>query len=109
MRRTILSVASVLVLGITPSVALADSPSEGGYNSTPIVVPASAVNGASAQNSTPAATPAATPTAAVTKTKTVSSSSLPFTGLDVGLMALVAAGLLGLGFALRRVPGSRDD
>jgi hypothetical protein len=105
MRRTILSVASVLVLGITPSVALADSPSEGGYNSTPIVVPASAVNGASAQNSTPAATP----TAAVTKTKTVSSSSLPFTGLDVGLMALVAAGLLGLGFALRRVPGSRDD
>jgi hypothetical protein len=30
-------------------------------------------------------------------------SSLPFTGLDVGLMAVAAAGLMGLGFGLRRL------
>jgi hypothetical protein len=39
---------------------------------------------------------------------TTSSDSLPFTGLELGLIALVGAGLLGAGFAIRRVsrPGA---
>jgi hypothetical protein len=39
---------------------------------------------------------------------TTSSDSLPFTGLELGLIALVGAGLLGAGFAIRRAsrPGA---
>jgi hypothetical protein len=35
-------------------------------------------------------------------TQTTGASTLPFTGLDVGAVSLVAIGLLGTGFALRR-------
>lgn len=51
---------------------------QGGYNSTPIVIPGTCPP------------PHHTP-------------PLPFTGLDVGLMGLVAIGLLGMGKGLRRL------
>ncbi len=47
-------------------------------------------------------TGAATAAASGTPVSTASSSSLPFTGLDVGGLVLVAAVLGGTGFALRR-------
>jgi hypothetical protein len=59
----------------------------------------------------PAAAPAA-PTAAelpvaATTAPEVTKGSLPFTGLDVGIVAGIAMLLLGLGFALRK--GVRTD
>ncbi len=96
-----------------PTAAFADSPAEGGYNSTPIVVPpgpksAALVAGAqsqtapsSARNGT-APVAAAAPPAQVTASSPVSKGALPFTGLDVGVIGLVAVALLGLGFGLRR-------
>jgi hypothetical protein len=36
-------------------------------------------------------------------TSTSAGATLPFTGLDVGLLAVVGGGLLGAGFAVRRV------
>jgi hypothetical protein len=37
-----------------------------------------------------------------------SSGTLPFTGLDVGILAIVAAALVGTGFVLRRLTASGD-
>ena len=69
--------------------------------SAPVVAGAHAVKGAAAQ-SAPAA--AAAPTAAVTPARPAASAgSLPFTGLDVGLMAAGGLLLLGFGLAMRRL------
>jgi hypothetical protein len=52
-------------------------------------------------------TPAAVDGEAVQATTAEESgSSLPFTGLDVGILVLVAAGLTGTGLLLRRLTGS---
>jgi cobalamin biosynthesis Mg chelatase CobN len=59
---------------------------------------------ATAEGSTPVAvTPAAVETEAV---ESSSSSTLPFTGLDVGILALVAVALGGAGLLLRRLTAS---
>ncbi|MCW2968316.1 MAG: hypothetical protein JWM71_2088 [Solirubrobacteraceae bacterium] len=146
MRRAITSALLIASLA-APTAAFADSPSQGGYNSTSIVVPpggscsdtgssqggmtqsgstgnagncgsvegasatspASAVKGASATSPAVAAAPA--PVAQVTPTRAASSGggTLPFTGLDLGLVAALAVGLLGLGFALRRSTAAPQD
>jgi hypothetical protein len=46
-------------------------------------------------------------TAAATDTST--SGSLPFTGMELGLMGLVGVALLGTGFVVRRASHFRDD
>ncbi len=52
-------------------------------------------------------TPASTGVEAVEGTSAEESGgSLPFTGLDVGILVLVAAGLTGTGLVLRRLTGS---
>jgi hypothetical protein len=43
-----------------------------------------------------------TPSAPVRQVQTTSSGSLPFTGLDVGLLALGGVALVGVGVGLRR-------
>ncbi|MDX6666547.1 MAG: hypothetical protein QOG68_2753 [Solirubrobacteraceae bacterium] len=101
MRRIIILSASVAALVIAPGAALADSPSQGGYNSVPIVVPPGPI-----VKSASATRPV---NASVTATKPVSGSSLPFTGLDLGVVALLAVGLLGLGVGLRRVTRTQDN
>ena len=53
---------------------------------------------------TEGATPTVTPVAATTVES--SGSTLPFTGLDVGILVLVAAGLGAAGFVLRRLTAS---
>jgi hypothetical protein len=58
---------------------------------------------ANADSGTPTATTAVTPTAVETEAVQSSGSTLPFTGLDVGILALVAAALVGAGLVLRRM------
>ena len=92
---------SLAVLGLAASPALAANPTRDGYLTTPINVPPT-VQGASS-TTIPTKTPAV---ATVTPTQSTG-SSLPFTGLDIGLVAGAAVLLLGLGFALRR--GTRTE
>ena len=87
---------SMAVLGLATAPALAANPARDGYLTTPINVPPT-VQGASSTT---------TKVATVTPTESTG-SSLPFTGLDIGLVAGAAVLLLGLGFALRR--GTRTE
>jgi len=110
MRRAISFISTIAVLAVTPTVATATETAQGGYSSTPIAVPegpstgAPTVAGATATKPATAAAPAAAsaPTAAASPTVEVSDDSLPFTGMDVGILAAIAVGLMGLGFVLRR-------
>jgi len=61
------------------------------------------VKAATAEGSTPVET---TPTAVDRATVKSSGSTLPFTGLDVGILVLVAAALGGAGLVLRRLTAS---
>lgn len=97
---------TILALAVAPSIATAENPTEGGYGPTPITLPPLSVAGAS--SSTPPAT-VTPPPADVTPPKTVQQGSLPFTGLDLGVISLLAAGLLGLGLWLRRATLSQDS
>jgi hypothetical protein len=81
-----------MVLAVAAAPALANSsPSQGTYGGTG-ANQLSQVQGVSSTTSTTASTTA---------------SSLPFTGLNVGLVALIAVVLIGSGFALRT--RSRSD
>ena len=104
MRSSRLFAISLAVVGLAgASPALGASPSRDGYLTTPINVPPT-VQGATATQ-VPTQAPAA---AVATPTPPKSTgSSLPFTGLDIGLVAGAAILLLGLGFALRR--GTRTE
>jgi hypothetical protein len=107
-----------------PAAALAQSPSQSGYGETPLVAPprsaVAAVNGndgsgrpvasgtgspgasgASAAGAGAAAGPAAA--ADPSATLDAGSGNLPFTGMDLGVIALAAAALLAAGAGLRRV------
>jgi len=87
---------SLLVVGLAgASPAMGANPARDGYLTTPINVPP--VVQAASQT---------TQVASVTPPKSTG-SSLPFTGLDIGLVAGAAVLLLGLGFALRR--GTRTE
>ena len=97
MRSSRLFAISLAVLGLAATPALAANPARDGYLTTPINVPPT-VQAASA-TTVPS-------TATVTPPKSTG-SSLPFTGLDIGLVAGAAVLLLGLGFALRR--GTRTE
>lgn len=55
---------------------------------------------------TQAASTSPVETSATTSADTSGQGSLPFTGLDVGILALVAAILVGTGLALRRLTAS---
>ena len=88
---------SLVVLGLSAPSALAANPARDGYLTTPINVPPT-VQAASATS---------VPTTATVTPPTHTGSSLPFTGLDIGLVAGAAVLLLGLGFALRR--GTRTE
>lgn len=127
MRRAI-AIGLSVTFAVAAGPALAQTPSEGGYSSTPIVVPpgptdtdtdagevagatATVVGASTGGNQGVAGTSAGAaglPAAAVTPTESVDSGSLPFTGLDLGLMVVLAAGLLGLGVALRRASAQPD-
>jgi hypothetical protein len=94
-----ISLAVVGLAGASP--AFAANPSRDGYLTTPINVPPT-VQGATATQ-----VPTQAPAVATTTPAQSTGSSLPFTGLDIGLVAGAAILLLGLGFALRR--GTRTE
>jgi hypothetical protein len=56
-------------------------------------------------NNTQSRSPSSTGTTTVSA---ASESSLPFTGLDVGLLLVGGAGLLGAGVVVRRLSGSKS-
>jgi hypothetical protein len=76
-----------------PSAALAGSPTEKQYGSTPHQIAAG--GGGGGPTSSPAKPSAPKEKAIV--------SGLPFTGFDVGVLALAAVALLGAGVTLRRL------
>ena len=82
------------MLGLAVPVAGAQTPSQSGYGETQ-VLPAS---------STPSAGAPADKSGSVAANST---SSLPFTGLEVGLVALAALALLAVGVGLRRATSTR--
>jgi hypothetical protein len=107
MRRAI--TIAIATLALTPGASLAETTAQGGYSQTPIAVPPGGdsgptVLGASETNGAGTTAPSAEslPVAGTTPTAEVSDGSLPFTGLDVGIVAALAAALLALGFGLRR-------
>jgi hypothetical protein len=103
----IAALSAMLVLALaTATPALAQSgpqlqgySDEGGQTQDVVNQPTSGDGdgGGIAGQTTPAAETAAT------ATTSDGGSSLPFTGLDLGLMAAAAAGLFGLGYGLRRL------
>lgn len=89
--------AGLLVLALAaPSVATAQSPSHAQYEPQNHQI---SVGGGGGSGSGPSAPSRST------------IGSLPFTGLDIGVLALAAAALLGAGFALRRLsdPAKRSS
>jgi hypothetical protein len=111
----------VALVALVPSTALAQSPAGAGYDETNVVnqLPNGEVLGATSgggganvspdtgNTDTPTTTHesgagAPASTADETETTEAASGSLPFTGADAGLVALMGAVLLGTGLVLRR-------
>ena len=115
MKRSLL--LSIIAMSVVTAPAVAASPTANGYDETgaaevlgagPEVLGATAVRPADDDAAAPvaqAASPESAPVAvaAPTATREADSGSLPFTGLDLGIIALGAVALLAAGFALRRV------
>ena len=64
---------------------------------------------AAAQNPTQNAYEPSTCTACTATTSGTGSGTLPFTGIDVGLLAVVGVSLAGVGLVMRRRLGSHTD
>ena len=110
----------VAAVAVAPATALAQdalsNPSDAQYQPQSQVheaVPAPRGRNGGGNGGNNQSSPVASNTAASTPTSGLNSNvgSLPFTGMDVIVLALVAAGLLGTGLALRRlsspkVPGA---
>lgn len=92
LHRRFLSLALTMLL-VSPGAAFAASATQDAYNDDTTVVQDDTDSG-SEDTATPETTQAA-PTASTT-------SNLPFTGLEAGLIAAAGLGLAGTGIALRR-------
>ncbi len=113
--KSVSALVGVLFVLALPSVAIGQSSTCQQYNpqtcqsvgSTPGTTPTSPSTTPTAPTSptSPSTTPSAptSPTTSAAATPTVSSGSLPFTGLDVGFLVAAAGVLLSIGFVIRRV------
>jgi len=109
-------VVSLCALVLSAAPASAQTPSQAGYGETPLLVArplaATAATGGSGTRLAVAGESGAARTqerGAVAPRAGVLDSSggrLPFTGMDLGIIALVAVVLLGSGFGLRRATAS---
>jgi hypothetical protein len=90
-RRAIVALVTVAAVGAAPATAFAGDPSDAQYNSTLTQITAGGPH-----------EPKASATAST-------EGSLPFTGLDLAAMAVVAGGLGVAGFAMRRRLASSGD
>jgi hypothetical protein len=91
----LLAVSAMLVL---PAVASAQTPL--GYGSPAGTVQTTIQNGSAPSAKTVSSTPAAA-------TSTASKGNLPFTGLQVGLVAIAGLALVGTGVGLRKLGSNR--
>jgi hypothetical protein len=91
--------AAMLTVGAPVAMGQSTNPVQNGY-STPSGVVQSQIQ-TKTPNQPAAAVETSTPQAAVQQK--ASSSQLPFTGLDVGLVLVAAAVLLAAGFGIRRI------
>lgn len=97
------------VLGLATPAALAQTPSQTGYGETPVLPPPQSGAAGESNAFAPAAPAAgAKVTSASTGAADSNTGSLPFTGMDIGVIALMAALLLGAGVGLRRATASRS-
>jgi hypothetical protein len=108
--RTVSIATTVLALAATP--ALAQEPTDRGYDETLGVIgqvdtPSTPQSESAPSQGTTAPAEEATPTPAQPVKE--ESGSLPFTGLDIGIVALMGLVLLGVGVALRRTTTARRD
>jgi hypothetical protein len=85
---------AVVALAV-PTAAFAASPTNAQYNSTNHQVAAAGGGGGAPKGGGPAASPSSGSHAVI--------SGLPFTGFDVGVLALASVALLGAGLTLRRL------
>jgi hypothetical protein len=92
-------IASIVALClVVPSAALAQSSSLEGYSE-----PRAEIEGSSTGGGDPGDRSGGDPAA-----ETAGSNSLPFTGLDLGLMAAGGVVLAGMGFGMRRLSRAPD-
>jgi hypothetical protein len=106
------AVAAIAVAAIAvPAAALAADPTADQYDST-----LQTLSGGSSGTGTPGGAPSNTATSAAapaagapSATASDAGGSLPFTGLDIGLLAVVAGGLTLAGFLLRRQAREASD
>ena len=94
---TFTAVVASVALALSAPAAFGQSAVQNGYSQPGGVIQSQVSNGN--PSSTPEASTSSTPTA---KTQT-SSSQLPFTGLDLGLVLAAGAMLLAAGLGIRRV------
>ena len=101
MRVAATALITSLLLALGGPAAMAQSPSAKGYDETLGVIGEIETQQPTETTETtpPAPTPAPTPEPTPVQEE---SGSLPFTGLDVGIVVLMGLALLGTGFVLRR-------
>jgi hypothetical protein len=87
---------ALTLLLVSPAASFAASATQSAYDDVDTAVQDDTTSG-SDDESTPSDTTSATPAPSATST-----SSLPFTGLEAGLIAAAGLGLAGTGVALRR-------
>lgn len=116
MRIAALSIITTLVFAFSVPLAGAQTPSQRGYDSdTQVLGEIGEVEETQPTQEAPAPTPAAAPapTAAAPQQQAApvqaQSDSLPFTGLEVGAVALMGVLLLGTGMLVRRVARGGAD
>jgi hypothetical protein len=93
---TFTAVVASIALAISAPAAFAQSAVQNGYSQPGGVIQSQVSNG------NPSSTPEASTSTPAAKTQT-SSSQLPFTGLDLGLVLAAGAMLLAAGLGIRRV------
>ena len=113
MRITRIVSTATVVLAFAATPALAQEPTDRGYDETLGVIgqvdtpstPPQSESAPSQGSTAPAAAEEATPTPAQPVQE--ASGNLPFTGLDIGIVALMGLVLLGVGVALRHTTTAR--
>lgn len=116
-RTAFATVAAALLLAFAATSAFAVDPTQGGYGSAPVQIPDQRVAGEQDSSGQPdqSAAPvnASAPVAPAGDVRRLSSPSgagtLPFTGFEAGLVALMGLTLVGTGLMLRRASQASQD
>lgn len=103
MRIAATALITSLLLAVSGPIAMGASPSAKGYDETLGVIGEIETQQPTPTTTTPPpTTPAPAPTPTPTPAPAQESGTLPFTGLDVGIVVLMGLALVGTGVVLRR-------